>query len=244
MLSPGTSTEVTFTAAGDFFTKPGDYEITVSATSQGDNTNSTMAAELTTTTTITPIYSVKLEGKDSLTGDTTDAVKGISYVLIVTNEGNTEDTVLLSSSAEVGIEGSVLGSFITSSDQETPLGEIEVMLSRGASTEVTFTVSGDFFTKPGEYEIKVSATSKSDETNSTMAAELTTITTISPVSWDVNADGTVNILDLVMVTNQFGESGEGLTGDVNMDGQVNILDLVQVASYLGKTHAEIVQEME
>ena len=62
--------------------------------------------------------------------------------------------------------------------------------------------------------------------------------------WDVNADGTVNILDLVQVTNQFGESGEGLTADVNMDGQVNILDLVQVASYLGKTHAEIVQELQ
>ena len=238
MLSPRTSKEVTFTAAGDFFTKSGEYEITVTATSQGDNTKT---ADLTTTTTITPVYSVKLAGKDALTGETMDAVTGVSYVLIVTNEGNTEDTVVLRSSAAFGIEGNVLGSFTASSDQETPLSEVEVMLSAGASTEVTFTAAGDFFTKPGEYEIVVTATSKTDEAQTT---ELTITTTISPVPWDVNADGAVNILDLVQVTNQFGESGTGLSGDVNMDGQVNILDLVQVASYIGKTHGEIVQEMQ
>ena len=51
---------------------------------------------------------------------------------------------------------------------------------------------------------------------------------------DINADGEINILDLVKVANQFGESGEGLIGDVNKDNTVNILDLVQVASYLGE----------
>ena len=237
VLAPGTSKEVTFTAAGDFFTKSGEYEITVTATSQGDNTQT---AALTTTTTITPVYSVKLEGKDALTGETMDAVKGVSYVLIVTNEGNTEDTVILSSSAAFGIEGSVLGYF-TASDQETPMSEIEIVLSPLTSKEVTFTAAGDFFTKPGEYEIVVTATSKADEAQTT---EFTITTTISPVPWDVNADGTVNILDLVQVTNQFGESGIGLSGDVNMDGQVNVLDLVQVASYIGKTHGEIVQELQ
>ena len=239
IIVPAEASEtVLFTVSGNDYTESGEYEITVTATSQGDNTKT---AELTTTTTLTPVYGVKLEGKDALTGDTTDAVKGVSYVLIVTNEGNTDDTVVVGSSAEVGIEGSVLGFFTTSSDQETPMGQIEVMLPPGTSTEVTFTAAGDFFTKPGEYEIVVTATSKADEAQTT---ELTITTTISPVPWDVNADGAVNILDLVQVTNQFGESGSGIAGDVNMDGQVNILDLVQVASYIGKTHGEIVQEMQ
>ncbi len=232
------SETVLFTVSGDSFTKSGEYEITVTATSQGDNTKT---AELTTTTTITPVYSVKLEGKDTLTRETTDAVTGVSYVLIVSNEGNTDDTVVLSFSAEDGSEGSVLGSFDASGDQETPSNRIEVMLSPGTSTEVTFTAAGDFFTKPGKYEIVVTATSKADEAQIT---ELKITTTISPVPWDINADGAVNILDLVQVTNQFGESGIGLSGDVNMDGQVNILDLVQVASYIGKTHGEILQEMQ
>ena len=43
---------------------------------------------------------------------------------------------------------------------------------------------------------------------------------------DVNGDGTVNILDLVVIANAFGEN----TPDVNGDGTVNVLDLVAVAN--------------
>ena len=43
---------------------------------------------------------------------------------------------------------------------------------------------------------------------------------------DVNGDGIVNILDLVVVANAFGET----TPDINADGTVNILDLVVVAN--------------
>ena len=46
---------------------------------------------------------------------------------------------------------------------------------------------------------------------------------------DINADGTVNILDLVRVANAFGD-GEP---DLNGDGTVNILDLVIVANAFG-----------
>ena len=235
-LAGGASTEVTITISGDALATAGNYEVNVTATSQGDNT---MSSEVSTNTTILPVYGVTLAGVGGeLTGTTMDMLAGVSYTLTVTNTGNTEDTVVLGSSAEFGIEGSVLGSFSQSDDQEPTTSQLEIMLAAGASAEVIFTAAGDFFTKPGEYEIKVTATSQSD---STKTAELTTNTTIEPVPWDLNADGTVNILDLVAVANQFGESGEGLSGDVNMDGEVNILDLVQVASYFGKTQAEIVQ---
>ncbi len=53
--------------------------------------------------------------------------------------------------------------------------------------------------------------------------------------WDVNQDGQVNILDLVVVAGQFGQRGRGLTGDINSDMNVNILDLVIVASHFGET---------
>ena len=234
-LAPGASTEVIFTATGDLLTKSGVYQIKVTATSQGD---STKTAEVSTTTTILPVYGVALVGEGALTGSTMDTVEGVSYTLTITNAGNTDDTIVLGSSAEVGIEGSVLGSFKESIDQELAMAQLEIALAAGASVEVIFTAAGDFFTKPGEYEIKVTATSQGD---STKTAEITTKTTIESVPWDVNADGTVNIQDLVLVANQFGESGEGLAGDVNKDGQVNILDLVQVASYFGKSQAEIVQ---
>ena len=45
---------------------------------------------------------------------------------------------------------------------------------------------------------------------------------------DVNGDGAVNILDLVLVAQGFGK--DGLQGDVNGDGVVNVFDLVFVAN--------------
>ena len=49
------------------------------------------------------------------------------------------------------------------------------------------------------------------------------------VSADVNRDGVVNILDLVVIASQFGSAGPNLAVDVNGDGVVNILDLIFVA---------------
>ena len=46
---------------------------------------------------------------------------------------------------------------------------------------------------------------------------------------DLNADGVVNILDLVIVANAFGTTGQA---DINGDGSVDIRDLVLVAAHL------------
>ena len=51
----------------------------------------------------------------------------------------------------------------------------------------------------------------------------------SVVTADVNRDGVVNILDLVLVASQIGESGV-TNVDINSDGVVNIQDLVLVAN--------------
>ena len=53
-------------------------------------------------------------------------------------------------------------------------------------------------------------------------------TELSPISADVNSDGTVNVLDLVLIAASLGQSGQS-NADVNGDGAVNILDLVFVA---------------
>ena len=52
--------------------------------------------------------------------------------------------------------------------------------------------------------------------------------------YDVTQDGAINILDLVRVASQLGQTGEGLSGDVNGDDIVNILDLVAVAKHFSQ----------
>ena len=56
--------------------------------------------------------------------------------------------------------------------------------------------------------------------------------------WDVNADGHVNILDLVLVAQNLGKPiSANSPADVNNDGTINILDLVLVAQHLGESKA-------
>ena len=57
-----------------------------------------------------------------------------------------------------------------------------------------------------------------------------------PLAADVNADGIVNIQDLVRVAANFGATGEN-AADVNGDGVTNIIDLTLVAAALGQTAA-------
>ena len=56
---------------------------------------------------------------------------------------------------------------------------------------------------------------------------------ILPDASDVNGDGIVNILDLVRVSNAFGQRGQ-IPEDVNGDGVVNVQDLVWVSGAFGQ----------
>ena len=51
-------------------------------------------------------------------------------------------------------------------------------------------------------------------------------------SVDVNGDGAINVLDLVLISINFGKTGQN-PADVNGDGVVNIVDLVKVAGEIG-----------
>ena len=52
--------------------------------------------------------------------------------------------------------------------------------------------------------------------------------------WDMNADGQVNVLDMILVARYFGKPASvSSRADVNRDGTINILDLILVAQHLG-----------
>ena len=54
-------------------------------------------------------------------------------------------------------------------------------------------------------------------------------TELPPMTADVNSDGNVNVLDLILIASKLGNAGANLVADVNGDGVVSILDLVLVA---------------
>ena len=58
-----------------------------------------------------------------------------------------------------------------------------------------------------------------------------------PIIADVNSDGVVNVLDLVVIASKFGNQGQNLTTDVNQDEVVSILDLILVAGMFEDTAA-------
>ena len=57
------------------------------------------------------------------------------------------------------------------------------------------------------------------------------------MSYDINRDGAVNILDVVAAASQFGQIGVHLSGDVNGDGKVDVSDLGRIGSRLGERAA-------
>ena len=63
--------------------------------------------------------------------------------------------------------------------------------------------------------------------------EIVTNPFIFKPSYDVNRDGDVNILDLVLVSRNFGQTNP--QADVNGDGTVDIFDLIAVAQHLGES---------
>ena len=65
--------------------------------------------------------------------------------------------------------------------------------------------------------------------------DLTIIVEAQP-TWDVNADGQVSVLDLILIAQDFGNAASrNPRTDVNRDGVVSILDLILVAQHMGES---------
>ena len=200
-LASGASAEVTLTISADYLTLAGAYSVKVTATSQSDNTKT---AEIATTTTITPVYSISLAGVGDLESETFDGSDGVVYTLSITNEGNTDDVIDLSASGDV----------------DAALSADSVSLASGASAEVTLTISADYLTLAGVYEVKVTATSQSDVTKT---VEISTSTTILPVYG-------ISIAGVGDLESETADAGDGVVYTLSITNDGNTADVIDLST--------------
>ncbi|MBD3183545.1 T9SS type A sorting domain-containing protein [Candidatus Poribacteria bacterium] len=107
----------------------------------------------------------------------------------------------------------------------------------GTLAVVTFTAIAG-----GESHIKLQNVRLSDPEANLIPVTILdgSVTVMEYPVWDVNKDGQVDILDIVIVGQQFGEQiTEPMESnpDVNGDGVVDILDIVLVGQHFGETHS-------
>ena len=116
---------------------------------------------------------------------------------------------------------------------DTQIGiQLASALSANATTRLQRTVTAP--TTPGTYYYGVcvdSVTNESNTTNNCSIAVSVTVTALTVVVEDVNADGVVDVQDLVVVAQRYGQTGTN-RADVNGDRVVNIDDLILVAAVL------------
>jgi hypothetical protein len=84
------------------------------------------------------------------------------------------------------------------------------------------------FSKPGNYTYQVWTAYADSNTASTITYNFS-----MPPNYDINTDGTINLLDLVYVSNHFSEKGPmgWIREDVDNNGVIKVLDLVLVSNH-------------
>ncbi len=107
--------------------------------------------------------------------------------------------------------------------QDSEGGTLATNTDKNVDEELNFRIEQDVY--PGTYYIKVQSYDQK-------TGDYTIYAAFTPAK-DVNGDGVVSVIDLVLVAENFGSSGcNPCTGDVNGDGEVNREDIIAVLDAL------------
>ena len=141
-LDPGAALKMALVVPGFVRATAGDYVVNVTATSESD---STKKAQIKTHATIKPFHGVTLSAVDDLTIVRDDVKTDIQYTLIVTNTGNVDDTIKITT------------------ELPATLSQESISLAPGASSKVVLTIPATARIAT-DYPIHVVATSEGDST--------------------------------------------------------------------------------
>jgi hypothetical protein len=191
-MSSGTSKTVVYNVTVPADATSQDYEITGNASAYEVDPIG-IGGESTVTVEIAAAYSVTISQPDN---QTTPEGVNATYVLTVTNTGNTTDTYTLSCE---NIDSATLA-----------LDKATMTLAAGASDDVTLNVTN---TTAGTFNVTVSATSQTDaDANCTTGYIMTTVLETT----EVNVTGETNFTAISGDANVTGNFNNTLTGWVNV----------------------------
>ena len=169
ILQGSGTADVTLTIPASALTNPGTYEVTVTATSRGDTTQ-TDEVTATVVVEVQTFYGVELTAVDSLM-QTVDVNSGdVRYALRVTNTGTETDTI------DLDVSGDVPNARLT---------KTRLTLESGTSENVDLTIpflASALLTRTSQFKVTVTAES---ETDSNETAKVITTTTIEILSNEV-----------------------------------------------------------
>lgn len=114
---------------------------------------------------------------------------------------------------------------LTNPDQSTM--NIPMIKRTGTTTYYTF----QSLNAHGNYSYRIQATDISNN----IALSSTFIFSLTP-NWDVNYDGVVTVMDLVSISNHYGQSGGNgwIREDADNNGNIEVLDMSIVSSHFGE----------
>jgi hypothetical protein len=93
--------------------------------------------------------------------------------------------------------------------------------------------SNTTFSEAGNYSYYIQAVDVSNNT-----VETNNYNVYIPANWDINKDCTINIFDLILVSNRFNETGDKgwIREDVDNNGEVQLFDLNLVSDHYGENY--------
>ena len=147
-----------------------------------------------------------------------------------------------------GTQDGAFNALITFTEPVSDFEQTDVSITGTATATITaWTASESAMTytatitpiTSGTLILSVNENVAADATNNPNTAATEQMLTVQLIpAWDVNRDGTVNVLDLILVAQHLGETAtQNSELDVNADGSISILDLVLVSQHLGDATA-------
>ena len=225
--------ETTTVNLGNYFSDPDGEMLSYTGTSS-DTTKVTVSVS-GATLTITPA-ALKSKGTTTITVTASDAggltaTQTFTVNVVLPNRAPVAIGTIPGQTVNLGGVATVnLGNYFSDPDSDT----LAYTASSSDTTRATVSVSGATLTIT-----PVALTSEAPEpTTITVTASdaegLTATQAFSAivVKGDVNDDGIINILDLVLVASHLGESGT-INADLNGDGVINVQDLILAANVFG-----------